>query len=374
MEISLCMIVKNEEHVLERCLKPMSHLVDEIILVDTGSNDHTKEIGEKYNAKIYDFDWCDDFAKARNYSFEKATKEYIMWLDADDYILESDIENLKILKAHLDPSFDVVNMPYSLVRDADGNTIISLRRNRIVKRENGYKWIGKVHEYLAVYGHTYHSDIYVRHDKPHPHTDRNLKIFRKMQENGEIFCPRDLFYFANELYYNHLIDEAITYYLDFLETNAWIEDKKTATLNLARCYEINHQLKDQLDILLNSLKWAKPTAEICCLIADNFLENTQYETAIFWYKTAMTCIPSKDALSLQNKDYYTWIPAIQLCVCYSRLNDYYTAYYFNELSSQIGGDKNKTSYNREYLLKKLEENKIPIPTFSTQLLDARFII
>lgn len=84
------MIVRNEEEVIERCLKSICDLVDEIIIVDTGSTDKTKQIVSKYTDKIYDFEWVNDFAKARNYSFSKATKDYILWLDADDVILEED--------------------------------------------------------------------------------------------------------------------------------------------------------------------------------------------------------------------------------------------------------------------------------------------
>ncbi|MDE5995713.1 MAG: glycosyltransferase family 2 protein, partial [Eubacterium sp.] len=84
--ISLCMIVKNEEKVLARCLESIKNAVDEIIIADTGSTDNTKEIAKKYTDKIYDFEWVDDFSKARNFSFSKASKDYIMWLDADDII------------------------------------------------------------------------------------------------------------------------------------------------------------------------------------------------------------------------------------------------------------------------------------------------
>ena len=71
--ISLCMIVKNEEKVLARCLDSLEGLMDEIIIVDTGSTDRTKEIAAGYTDKIYDFEWVDDFSAARNFSFSKAT-------------------------------------------------------------------------------------------------------------------------------------------------------------------------------------------------------------------------------------------------------------------------------------------------------------
>ncbi len=86
--ISLCMIVKNEEKVLARCLESVKDIVDEIIIVDTGSTDKTKEIAYRYTQNVYDFEWIHDFSAARNYSFSKATKDYQMWLDADDIITE----------------------------------------------------------------------------------------------------------------------------------------------------------------------------------------------------------------------------------------------------------------------------------------------
>ena len=78
------MIVRNEEDVLARCLDSVSSLVDEIIIVDTGSQDKTREIAARYTDHVYDFTWIDDFAAARNFSFSKATMDYQMWLDADD--------------------------------------------------------------------------------------------------------------------------------------------------------------------------------------------------------------------------------------------------------------------------------------------------
>ena len=114
ISISLCMIVKNEELVLGRCLNSIKNLVDEIIIVDTGSTDKTKEIAALYTDKIYDFRWINDFSAARNYSFSKATKDYIMWLDADDVLLEEDQMKLEDLKENLDEKIDMVIMRYNV--------------------------------------------------------------------------------------------------------------------------------------------------------------------------------------------------------------------------------------------------------------------
>ena len=93
--ISLCMITKNEEKYLEQCLNSVKDFVDEIIVVDTGSTDRTKEIAKKFNAKIYDFKWVDDFSAARNESLKHATKDWILVLDADEIIDKEDLDKIK---------------------------------------------------------------------------------------------------------------------------------------------------------------------------------------------------------------------------------------------------------------------------------------
>jgi glycosyltransferase involved in cell wall biosynthesis len=88
--ISLCMIVKNEEKTLAKCLFSVKGLVDEIIVVDTGSSDHTKEIAYIFGASVYDFAWNDNFSDARNVSLSKANGAWILILDADERISQSD--------------------------------------------------------------------------------------------------------------------------------------------------------------------------------------------------------------------------------------------------------------------------------------------
>ena len=95
VKLSLCIITKNEEKFLEKCLSSVQGLVDEIIIVDTGSTDKTKEIASKFTEKIFDFEWCDDFAAARNESLKHATGDWILVLDADETIAESDKENIR---------------------------------------------------------------------------------------------------------------------------------------------------------------------------------------------------------------------------------------------------------------------------------------
>ena len=99
--LSLCMIVRNEEEVLGRCLESVKDLADEVIIVDTGSDDRTKEIAARFTDRIFDFEWRDDFSAARNFAFSKGTKDFLMWLDADDVIPRKRQSGLRDLRKRL---------------------------------------------------------------------------------------------------------------------------------------------------------------------------------------------------------------------------------------------------------------------------------
>ncbi len=93
--ISLCMIVKDEANYLPRCLESVRDSVDEMIIVDTGSKDHTKEIAASYGAKVFNFEWRDDFSIARNFSLEQATGAWILVLDADEELESQTAKRLR---------------------------------------------------------------------------------------------------------------------------------------------------------------------------------------------------------------------------------------------------------------------------------------
>ena len=95
--LSLCMIVKNEEANLDCCLKSVRTLVDEIIVVDTGSTDRSKEIALSHGATIHDFPWNNDFSSARNESLKYATGEWILVLDADEVLDINDHSSIRQL-------------------------------------------------------------------------------------------------------------------------------------------------------------------------------------------------------------------------------------------------------------------------------------
>lgn len=80
MSVSVCLMIRNEEAALPGCLQSIAGLADEIVVVDTGSTDRTKEIAARFGAKVFDFAWCDDFAAARNECIRHATGDWIFWM------------------------------------------------------------------------------------------------------------------------------------------------------------------------------------------------------------------------------------------------------------------------------------------------------
>ena len=146
--LSVCLIVKDEERVLGRCLSAAIQFADELIVVDTGSKDRSREIAGEYTDLVFSEPWQNSFAKARNFAASKACCDYVMWLDADDVIYPAEIKKLLKLKKRLTNKPDVVFMTY---RNHGFLSNMGLR-DRIHRRELACRWEGDVHEAIQIYG------------------------------------------------------------------------------------------------------------------------------------------------------------------------------------------------------------------------------
>ncbi|GAA4712685.1 glycosyltransferase [Brevibacillus fulvus] len=353
--ISLCLIAKNEEKTIGNCLESVKGIVDEIIVVDTGSTDRTTEIVRQYTDKIYHFEWIDDFAAARNYAFRLATQEYILWLDADDVLLEEDQQKLLQLKETLDPSVDSVTMHYHYAFDEFGRVSYSFRRNRLVKRARQFRWHGAVHEYLAVSGNILNSDIAVTHRRINSHSGRNLAIFEKRLAKGEPFTPRDLYYFANELRDNGRYERALEFYHRFLDTKeGWIEDILATYNKMADIYYRLGNEEKELDCIFQAFRLEAPRAEFCCRLGHYFLRQKEYRKALFWYKFATELERPKESWGFFHEACWTWLPHLQLCVCYYHIGDVQKSYEHNEVARTYRPDDPTILSNKKLLEEKLQ--------------------
>lgn len=201
-QLSLCMIVKNEEESLPRCLKSIRSLVNEIIVVDTGSNDSTMSVARNFGAKLYQYDWDDNFSNARNYSLSHAAGDWILVLDADEVLVCDDAEQFKLLldekdtEAYLLRIVSLMGAPYG--KETSEDLVVRLFRNR-----SEYRFSGAIHEqvypsiinsnragqvkksHLTIYHDGYLSETIEKKNK----ISRNLKVINR----ALVQTPKDPF-------------------------------------------------------------------------------------------------------------------------------------------------------------------------------------
>ena len=355
------MIVKDEEEVLRQCLNSVKEICDEIIIVDTGSTDNTKAIAKEFTNKVIDFTWINDFSAARNFAFSHATMDYILWLDADDILLQQDLQKFKNLKKKLDISIDAVSMIYHTAFDEYGNPTFSFRRNRLVKRVNNFRWIGPVHEYLEVGGNISTTHIAITHRKNDKtkhsvQSDRNLKIYEGRLEKGEEFSPRDLYYYANELKDHAQYKKATMYYQLFLATKkGWVEDEIRACINMAECYRNLGIVDKEKESLVMSICYDVPRPEVSCRLGDLAKNVNNFKKAITWYRLALEIVED-DHQGFKQEAYSTWYPHLQLCVCYWESGDVVLAEKHNNQAKKYRPNDSKVKYNEEFF-KNFKKNK-----------------
>lgn len=348
--ISLCMIVKNEERHIARCLDSVAGLVDEIIIVDTGSTDRTVEIASNYTSKIFSYQWKDDFSDARNNSFSKASMDYCMWMDADDILETVERDKFLQLKQSLSAEVDIVMMKYHTLFDEEGRPSFTYFRERWIRNSAQYRWVGAVHEVIPPNGKVIYSDIAISHKKiGSGNPNRNLRIYQKMIADGKTLEPRHQYYYGRELYYHKQYEEAISVLEQFLCTKeGWIENKIEACSVCAACYLQLGQEQRALDTLLRSMSFDVPRAELCCEIGKYFLEHGNIQNAIYWYETALNLPKNEYTGGFILPDCYDYIPLLQLCVCYDRLGQRQKAEEYNERAGACKPYSKAYLYNKQY--------------------------
>ena len=243
--VSCCLIVKDDASTIEVCLKSIRPHVSEIIIVDTGSQDGTLEIAEKYADKIEQYTECnnadgliDSFSNARNRSFSHATQPWVLWFDGDDEVFG--LENLpKIIESHSDEASRApvsIMFPYEYAYDENGNPTLVHYRERLISNKDDFEWVGDVHEVLVPKHGAFspRSDLvkvaHRRHlsiKKTEP--GRNLRILRRMYERNDRDA-RLLYYLGMECKNNGLHEESIGHLTRHIELSGWPDEQYMSCL------------------------------------------------------------------------------------------------------------------------------------------------
>lgn len=288
--ISLCMIVKNEEDVLRRCLVSIADLMDEIIIVDTGSTDRTKEIAAEFTDQIYDYEWQDDFAAARNYAFSKASMDYIYSADADEVVDYFNHKRFFEIKQTLLPEIEIVQMHY--VTPPEYNTTANYQkeyRPKLYRRLRSFVWVDAVHETVRLEPVVYDSDIEIRHLPKNLHSGRDFSIFRKVFEREGRLSQKLHSMYAKELFVSGKTEDFLDAE-DIFETalrraDASFDMKREAVCALCHIYRETKKT-DKFFALAFKLMPDAICAELCYEVGSFFMEQEDYEEAVQWFDSA----------------------------------------------------------------------------------------
>ena len=288
--VSLCMIVKNEEKILARCLDSIADLMDEIIIVDTGSTDATKKLAANYTDQIYDFTWIGDFAAARNFAFSKANMEYIYSADADEVLDEENREAFRQLKATLVSEVDIVQMYYA--NQLSHGTIYNFDkelRPKLFRRLRTFQWAGAIHEQVRLEPLIFDSDIAIRHMPENNHKDRDLTAFVHMTDEGHRLDKRLHNIYAKELYISGEDKDFIAAREFFRhscqDTGRSGDEIKEAACVAARAARLCGDAEDFFKYAMKVIA-CDGCAEICCELGEFYLQKTDIDEAIVWFYNA----------------------------------------------------------------------------------------
>lgn len=316
--ISLCMIVKNEERVLGRCLDSICDLMDEIIIVDTGSEDRTKEIGAEYTDRIYDFSWTGDFSDARNFSFSKARCDYIYTADADEVLDEENREKFRMLKESLLPEVEIVQMYYGnqLSMGSVYNFDQELRP-KLFKRLRAFNWIDPVHETVRLLPVVFDSDIVITHLPEKSHAGRDLEIFGRMAEKGAALSGRLINMYARELLISGTekdLNRAEGYFTklaDGEETTP--ENLKEALCVVVKAARVRGDFLKMYRYAMKDIA-SEGVSEICFELGEYYFGQKEYQEAAIWFYNA-----AYETHSILNLHSSGDLPLMGLARCYEAM-------------------------------------------------------
>lgn len=346
--IALCMIVKDEEEILQKCIDHVKDIVDEFCIVDTGSTDGTKEIIAKYQKKVHEIPF-ENYVDTKNKAIALCKSDYILWMDADEVLYQ----NAKTLKEYTLQEIAAVSC-FITEGPADYSVVATqYQRVRLFKNDGSWKFAGPgVHEYLTGEGKTvFDNTILVRHEhlkKNKAVTARDrfyqyialLKGAIQKDENN----ARAWFYLGRtykDVGEPMLAVSAYQKYLSIPE-NYFRDERWQAANDMAECLKGTGDYEQAIDACNLALSIDGRRAETYCLLGNIFFMLQNYENAINCYKQAASTPVPEDVILFLTPKSYNEIPKDQLVLCYYKTKQYAEA---EKLSDEIKGTSTRLLNN-----------------------------
>jgi len=286
------MIVRNEAEVLEETVQSALQDFDELVIVDTGSEDSTVDVAKSVDAHLGYFEWCDDFSAARNYAASKARTEWILVLDADDYIPEE--HRGKFKEAALQAGDDVAAIRVTITDRGRRWNQHRLYRPVMAHYE------GACHNQLAITAGTQirREDLAVEHDRTRRSEERRAERSAQRSEMNEAILrkentPRGRFYLAMTVMDAGRTEEAVGLWLSYLEIGAWTEERYEARCRLATCKQRLGDIPGAVEQLALACTEEGRRAEAAHRLGQMYEGGRAFERARFWYAAA-AAVPAPD--------------------------------------------------------------------------------
>ena len=324
--ISLVMIVKNEELILRRCLESVKIIIDEFVVVDTGSTDGTKDIIREYGS-LYEIPFT-NFVDTKNEALKLAHSDYILLLDADEYI----VDGLDRLKAHAES--DVECVVARIVEGSEKVIANTYYRQRLWRNNGQWHFEGPgVHELLVGPGlAVYDGQILVRHDHSHRTAESYPQRFQKYVEILETYLaqhpddPRAMFYLARAYKDLENFLTAISVYERYLALNSsFIDERWQAAYDIALCWQLQGEY-DKCEIASKRAIAIDPRrAEAYNLIGELYYNLQDWDRAIEWFEQALRPFPEDVILFIDPRAYFE-LPHDRLMVSLDRKKEYRKAH------------------------------------------------
>ncbi|MFT9495194.1 tetratricopeptide repeat-containing glycosyltransferase family 2 protein, partial [Anaerosolibacter sp.] len=378
MLLSLCVITKNEEKNLSRCIQSVKDIVDEIIIVDTGSTDDTVKIAESYGAKVLYYPWDDSFSEAKNFAFRQAAGEWILTMDADEEVNALDKE--KICSLLKNDDIDIyLFQTLSYVGKYPGVDTASNLNIRLIRNHKGYQYIGAIHEQICnfnqdvidkskvkiekiiVYHYGYLDSAAKEKNKP----GRNMRILEKILE-GNPHNNFHLFNMGNEYLRLNKYKMALKYYKRaYRDFAPELAHSPKLLFKLITTLDVLNRYDEEMEILKAGLAYYPKFVDLEYMRACLFHKLKKYTLAIKGFKKCVSM--ETPPLHLQNiNEVEGYRSYFALGEIHSELGDYEEAYryYIETIKAKpnfylplqrIAENLLKTGYDTQRVRSKLEK-------------------